>query len=114
LAQLDDMAQARSAAIGPSGRVEFRSQSGGREHTFASLTAVAPHLLADDTHFRRQRLPLAEIVFRVLLLNGNRPMPAEELAAQVEEWTRHDGRVINADVLDRIAWENRTYGIAKV
>lgn len=71
---------------------------------------------ADDDNFIRNSLPLQEIVFRTLLLNGGEPMTLGELHREVTERWSTPIRAITVTVagLARILDSDSFYGFARV
>ena len=52
--------------------------------------AVIHECCSKKPEFRNPRLPLKEVLYRLLLMDGNRPKTAEELRAETSEWVGFD------------------------
>jgi hypothetical protein len=55
----------------------------GEVHQMTRLMYFIRAMYANDPSFINPRLPLAELAFRVFLVNGNQPLTANELAARI-------------------------------
>ncbi len=55
----------------------------GEVHQMTRLMYFIRATYANDPSFINPRLPLAELAFRVFLVNGNQPLTANELAARI-------------------------------
>ena len=55
----------------------------GEVHRMTRAVHLIRTTYASDPGFINPRLPLAELAFRVFLLNGNQPLTASELAARI-------------------------------
>ena len=114
-AQIGRVIEERAPASEVAGRVVFESRRTTVGDDLDSMMRLIADVCAPLPEFRSPRLPLAEMVFRILLTNQNRPMSADDLLTKLEEWVRPgDGRVITATVLERIIAADEFYGLRKV
>lgn len=94
-----------------------------RQVTFESKTArygddpiaVIQECCAKTSEYRDRQLGLKEVLFRLLLADGNRPKTAEELYSEVMEWVSFsDGRVITPQTIQRLLERDDFYCFAPV
>lgn len=92
-----------------SGRVTFEN----RKVPYGNdAFAVIAGCCAQQAEYRSPRLPVMEIIFRLLLANRNAPLTLEAISQQVMEWVRpDDGRVINPSALERLILADDYYGV---
>ncbi|MBI2888165.1 MAG: hypothetical protein HYY02_13305 [Chloroflexi bacterium] len=77
--------------------------------------AVIQECCAKTSEYRERQLGLKEILFRLLLADGNRPKTAEELYGEVMEWVSFsDGRVITPQAIQRLLERDDFYCFAPV
>ncbi len=90
------------------GRVRFatrRGRAGGDPVT------IIQECCSRKPEYRDPHLPLKEVLFRILLAEGNRPMTAEELRVAASEWTGYEyGGVINAEAVQQLMENDEYYG----
>ncbi|MBI4496571.1 MAG: hypothetical protein HY689_01570 [Chloroflexi bacterium] len=111
-ARLGTEVEERVPSSDAAGRVVFESR---RVRYGADPVAVVAEHCATQPAYRNVRLPLMEIIFRLLLANRNRPMTVEEITQQVMEWVRPgDGRIITPLVIERLLQADDFYGIRPV
>jgi len=63
--------------------LDFVDEETGEVHQMTRLMYFIRAMYANDPSFINPRLPLAELAFRVFLVNGNQPLTANELAARI-------------------------------
>lgn len=75
------------------------------------LAALQEHC-SDLPDYRSPRLPLIEILFRILLSHGNEPVSLKQLQQEAVEWTSAaDGRDVSPATLRRLLDADSFYGI---
>jgi hypothetical protein len=112
--QVGQVREERAPVADASGQVVFAVRRTEAGQDAAGLMALLAEHCAGHPEFRLARLPVMEVVFRILLANQNRPMSAEEIAQEVEDWVRPgDGRVLNAGVLEKLMLADEYYGIRR-
>lgn len=93
------------------GRVSFEM----RKVPFGSnpIRVIRNHCRTERTYITPE-MPTLEVVFRILLANGNQPMPIEHIREQMAEWCPHGGcrwLQMPLEMLERIVRSDTAYGI---
>lgn len=83
--------------------------AGAREE---QLLATLQEHCSDLPDYRSPRLPLMEILFRILLAHGNEAVSLKQLQQEAAEWTSAaDGRDVSPAILRRLLDADTFYGI---
>ena len=73
--------------------------------------AIIVECCAGKPEYRDPRLPLKEILFRLILANANQPMGVEELRAQASDWTGFEyGGGITDEAVQHLLTDDAFYG----
>ena len=110
-AKIGEMVETRvPVKDGKSKRVKFNTQ----EMRYGDdPIAVIQECCSLTASYRNTELPLKEILFRILLADGNEPKSIMELYQEAQDWVgRSDGRLINPRVIHSILDEDAHYGFA--
>jgi hypothetical protein len=109
--RLGEQVRTRGAvAEAEGGKVKFNTK-GGRYGE--DPIALIKECCAGKPEYRDPRLPLKEVIFRLLLANGNVPMTVEELRAAASEWTGFEyGGGITSEAVLQIMEVDALYGFA--
>lgn len=100
------------AEEGASGRVRFNTRR-GKVAAVPGDDAVATiqECCSKKPEYRDPHLPAKEILFRILLAEGNRPMTAEQLQAAMASWTGYEyGGGLTSDGIDQLLGGDEYYG----
>lgn len=65
-------------------------------------------------HFIAPELPTLEAIFRILLANGNQPMPISHIREQLSEWCPGGGcqwLLLSDEQMERVIARDPTYGL---
>jgi hypothetical protein len=81
----------------------------------AKLFTVFRDCCSKAEDFFSPNLPLREVIFRLLLSNGNKPLELEQIRAKLAEWllSTGDNRDISIPTLNRIMDDDRYYGFRR-
>jgi len=79
-----------------------------------ALIAAMESCCARSKDFINDQLPVMESVFRLFLVNGNRPMELEEIARQLSERRGGDPYRAAPETLLRLLKNDRYYGLQEV
>ncbi|MBM2826634.1 MAG: hypothetical protein HW403_698, partial [Dehalococcoidia bacterium] len=78
----------------------------------SSLIATIQQCCSTAPEYNNPSLPIMEVIFRVFLASGNKPMTLEEIHEQFRIWVGpSDGRALNEDVLKKLVGADLSYGI---
>lgn len=114
-ARIGEVREERTATTDASGQVVFAAQRTTLGTDSGSLMRLLAESCADTPGYRNARLPVMEMVFRILLANQNQPMATDDILQQLEDWVRPgDGRVLHSNVVERLIASDDFYGIRKV
>lgn len=107
-------APARAQAEGGSGgRVRFNTRRGRAGAAGDDPISTIQGCCSKKPEYRDPHLPAKEVLFRLLLAEGNRPMTAEELRAAVATWTGYEyGGGLTAEGVQQLLEGDDYYGFA--
>jgi len=95
-----------------SGRVRFRRQKADVSN---DPIALIEEFCSKTPAYNDSRLPLKEILFRILLAGGNQPKSLAQVYQEVRAWVSiSDTRVITPEALSRIMEHDDYYGFSRV
>ena len=97
---------------GASGRVRFRRQ---KSDTTNDPISLIQQYSANTPNYNDPRLPLKEVLFRILLARGNEPKTVAQLYQDVKDWVGiGDTRAISHRSIARILEYDDFYGFFRV
>ena len=102
------------AEEGAGGRVRFNTGR-GRAGAAAADDPIATiqQCCSKKPDFRDPHLPAKEVLFRLILAEGNRPMTAQELQAAVATWTGYEyGGGLSLEGIEQLLEGDEYYGFA--
>lgn len=103
------------AEEGTGGRVRFNTRRGRASGGAAGDDPISTiqQCCSKKSEYRDPHLPAKEVLFRLLLAEGNHPMTTEELRAAVATWTGYEyGGGISAEGIAQLLEGDEYYGFA--
>lgn len=100
------------AEEGAGGRVRFNTRRGkAGAATGDDPIATIQECCSKKPEYRDPHLPAKEVLFRLLLAEGNRPMTAEELRAATATWTGYEyGGGLTTEAVEQLLEGDEYYG----
>lgn len=88
-----------------------RSKPKRKPSDVAALIDVIRTCCSSSSDFMNARLPILEVIFRLLLANGNQPLALETLTLQLNENRKGVLPPVSTDTLQRLLDRDKSYGI---
>lgn len=113
--QIGQVREVRTPTTDASGQVVFAVTRTSLGVDAASLMRLLADNCAGSPNYRGARLPVMEIIFRILLANQNVPMSTDQIVETLDDWVRPgDGRILHQNVIERLIASDDFYGVRRV